>query len=71
MKELKIINQQEVLGKDFKVYGDFENLIRVSEKIESKSTSVPVGEAFGWTEGSAVTPIVGTASEYTESEGAE
>ena len=35
-------------------------------KIESKSTSVPVGEAFGWTEGAAVTPIVGTASEYAE-----
>ena len=37
-------------------------------KIESKSTSVPVGEAFGWTEGAAVTPIVGIASEYREEE---
>lgn len=25
MQELKIINEQEVLGKDFKVYGDYEN----------------------------------------------
>lgn len=40
----------------------------LEEKIESKSTSVPVGEAFGWTEGSAVTPIIGSASEYTEEE---
>lgn len=40
-------------------------------KIESKSTSVPVGEALGWTEGSSVTPVIGSASEYTESEGAQ
>lgn len=33
--------------------------------------SVPVGTAYGWTEGSAVTAVVGTVAEYTESEGAE
>ena len=25
MTELKVIKEQEVLGKDFKIYGDFEN----------------------------------------------
>lgn len=28
--------------------------------------SVPVGTAYGWTEGAAVTAVVGTAAEYTE-----
>lgn len=28
--------------------------------------SVPVGTAYGWTEGAAVTAVVGAASEYTE-----
>ena len=36
-----------------------------------RGASVPVGTAYGWTEGSAVTAVVGTAAEYTESEGAE
>ena len=50
-------------ARDEKIVSKIKTL---EEKIESKSTSVPVGEAFGWTEGSAVTPIVGTASEYRE-----
>ena len=33
MKELKIINQQEVLGKDFKVYGDFENPLFLAKDV--------------------------------------
>lgn len=28
--------------------------------------SVPVGTAYGWTEGTAVTAVVGVASEYME-----
>lgn len=28
--------------------------------------SVPVGTAYGWTEGTAVTPVIGTATEVTE-----
>lgn len=46
MKELKIINQQEVLGKDFKVYGDFENPLflakDVAEWIEHSNPSAMV-----------------------------
>ena len=33
MKELKIIKQQEVLGKDFKVYGDFENPLFLAKDV--------------------------------------
>ena len=33
MNELKIINQQEVLGKDFKVYGDFENPLFLAKDV--------------------------------------
>lgn len=55
-------------ARDEKIVSKIKTL---EEKIESKSTSVPVGEALGWTEGPAVTPIIGLASEYTESEGVE
>ena len=44
MKELQIINQQEVLGKDFKVYGDVENPLflakDVAEWIDYDKTSI-------------------------------
>ena len=33
MKELQIINQQEVLGKDFKVYGDVENPLFLAKDV--------------------------------------
>ena len=33
MKELKIIKQQEVLGKDFKVYGDFDNPLFLAKDV--------------------------------------
>lgn len=33
MKELKIINQQEVLGKDFKIYGDYENPLFLAKDV--------------------------------------
>ena len=33
MKELKIINQQEVLGKNFKIYGDFENPLFLAKDV--------------------------------------
>ena len=43
MNDLKVINQQEVLGKDFKVYGDFDNPLflakDVAEWIEHSDTS--------------------------------
>ena len=32
----------------------------------ASGASVPVGTAYGWTEGAAVTAVVGVASEYTE-----
>lgn len=52
-------------ARDEKIVSKIKTLER---KIESKSTSVPVGEAFGWTEGSAVAPVIGSASEYMEEE---
>lgn len=33
MNELKIINQQEVLGKDFKIYGDYENPLFLAKDV--------------------------------------
>ncbi len=33
MQELQIINQQEVLGKDFKIYGDFENPLFLAKDV--------------------------------------
>lgn len=33
MNEIKIIRQQEVLGKDFKVYGDFENPLFLAKDV--------------------------------------
>jgi len=44
--ELQIINRQEVLGKDFKIYGDFENPLflakDVAEWIDHKQTDVMI-----------------------------
>ncbi len=39
MNNLEVINEQEVLGKNFKVYGDFENrgYFRVIEQSYSKN----------------------------------
>lgn len=46
MQELQIINQQEVLGKDFKIYGDFENPLflakDVAEWIEHSDVSTMI-----------------------------
>lgn len=43
-KEIQIINQQEVLGKDFKIYGTFDNPLfkadDVAEWIEHSNTSM-------------------------------
>ena len=33
MSELKIINEQEVLGKDFKVYGDIDNPLFLAKDV--------------------------------------
>jgi prophage antirepressor-like protein len=33
MNEIKIIKEQEVLGKDFKVYGDFENPLFLAKDV--------------------------------------
>ena len=33
MNDLKVINQQEVLGKDFKVYGDFDNPLFLAKDV--------------------------------------
>lgn len=33
MKELEIINEQKVLGKEFKIYGDFENPLFLAKDV--------------------------------------
>ena len=33
MNELQIIEQREVLGKDFKIYGDFENPLFLAKDV--------------------------------------
>ena len=44
MNELKIVNEQEVLGKNFRIYGDFENPLflakDVAEWIEHSKVSI-------------------------------
>lgn len=51
----------------------YEEALSVLDQIKKQAngSTVPVGTAYGWTEGATVTAVVGTAAEYTESEGAE
>lgn len=47
---------------------DFNGNMDIIDTIPDMASgaSVPVGTAYGWTEGAAVTAVVGTAAEYTE-----
>lgn len=47
---------------------DFNGNMDIIDTIPDMASgaSVPVGTAYGWTEGAAVTAVVGVASEYTE-----
>ena len=47
---------------------DFNGNMDIIDTIPDMASgaSVPVGTAYGWTEGTAVTPVIGTATEVTE-----
>lgn len=47
---------------------DFNGNMDIIDNIPdmANGASVPVGTAYGWTEGTAVTPVIGTATEVTE-----
>ncbi len=47
---------------------DFNGNMDIIDTIPDMASgaSVPVGTAYGWTEGTAVTAVVGVASEYME-----
>ena len=47
---------------------DFNGNMDIIDTISDMASgaSVPVGTAYGWTEGAAVTAVVGVAIEYTE-----